>query len=254
MSRLLKTLLGRAYSYEELLSESMPFLGNPRLPPGLPEVLSHFDGRQRTFVEFIQGAFKECLREIAAKETRQAQKAHLLSLCVRELSWNAVERAARNAEYVQSWEHYTKGSDWFERSPKDEWKRLLIARFLISLVCYSWLVVLARSVYQLESFIEPALDLYVDYDVEIKRLDVGITEEMLCRLANYDDAEGMKIGAFKDQVVRPIIDEQYAILDRLGQDIIAGKIDIEFYKAEFSRIDSIKQHVARTILATAQPE
>jgi hypothetical protein len=48
MARFLNTLLGRAYSYDDLIKESAPFFNNPKLPEGLPEAMSLLDGKKRT--------------------------------------------------------------------------------------------------------------------------------------------------------------------------------------------------------------
>jgi hypothetical protein len=253
MARLLNALFGRAYSYEDLRKECAPFLSNPKLPEGFPEILAHFDGRKRTFLEFIQLSFKDYLRQIANKGTKEEQKTELLDICLQELSWDAANRAVKDAKHVQSWEHIAKVSPLFEMFPKTEWKRLLLGRYMSALILCSWLTVLGRTLYRVEDYIESALELFVHYDAEIKSLDVGLFELMLEKLSNYEDDEGRKIGKFKDEVINPLIKEQYAILDRLAADIKGNSINVEFYRTQFSRIDEIKGYIARTVTASAIP-
>ena len=253
MAGLIKALLGSAYSYDELLKESASFTSNPKLPNGLTELMTSFDGRKRTFVEYTQLTFKEFLKQIATKRSRADQKAELLALCFQELQWIALERAVKDAKFNELWDYFVKDVPWFEPYPKSEWRRLLICRFLISLRTSSWLQVLGRMLYQLEDYIEPALKLYVDYDTEIKAMGVGMFELMLEKVSNYEDDQGYYIGKFKDDVVNPLMDEQYAILDRLGADIKSNKLDVDFYQTQFARIEEIKKHIARTLEAIAAP-
>ena len=215
MAGLIEALLGSAYSYDELLKESASFTSNPKLPAGFPELMAQFDGRTRTFLEFIQLIFKEHLKQIADKRSRAEQKAELLTLWLQELSWIAAERAAKDAKFVELWEHFAKGAPWFEPYPKSEWRRLLIGRFMASLVISSWLQVLGSMVYQLEDHIESALKLFVEYDAEIKTLDVSMSELVFEKLSNYEDNEGLQIARLKDEVLVPLMNQQYAVLDRL---------------------------------------
>jgi hypothetical protein len=61
----------------------------------------------------------------------------------------------------------------------------------------------------------------------IKTLDVNMTELMLERPAAYDDEEGMKIANFKEY--------QYALLDKLADDIKAETINADFISPVPSR-------------------
>jgi hypothetical protein len=58
---------------------------------------------------------------------------------------------------------------------------------------------------------------------------------------------------FKDEVINPFIKDQYALLGRLADDIKLDTINVDFYKAQFARIDDIKQYIARTLAASAIP-
>jgi hypothetical protein len=254
MGRLLNALLGRGYSYDDLLKEGAPFLSNPKLPAGFPEVLSYFDGRKRTYIEVIQLGFKEYLKQIADKRTKAEQRTELLKIRLEELAWHAIERAAKDAKYVQSWEHFIeKGSIWFETYPKTEWKRQLTGRFMGALVMGAWLSGVGRTLYGVEDYIESALELYEHYDTEIKTLNVSMFELIFEKLSNHEDEEGLKISKLHDEVIRPLIDEQYAILDRLAADIKANTIDVDYYKSQFARIDEIKKHIAGAVIASAIP-
>lgn len=253
MARLLNTFFGRAYTYEDLIKESAPFLSNPKFPPGLPEVMGHFDGRKRTFVEYIQFSFKDYLKQIAKKRTKADQRAELLSSILQERSWCAAERAVKDAKHPESWEHLTKDTPLFEMYPKTEWRRLLLGRHMSAVVMGSWLFGIGRSLYQIENYYQDLLELHENYDAEIKTLQVGMLELMLEKLSNYEDDQGRQIGKFTDEVIKPLIDEQHTILDRLAADIKANKIDLSFYRTQFGRIEEIKRFVARTVASTAIP-
>jgi hypothetical protein len=254
MARLLNELLGRAYSYRALLKESAPFLNNPKLPAGLPAAMSHFDDPKQTFLEFVQLSFKDHLKQIAEKRTKAEQRVELLSIRLEELSWNALNLAAKDVKYVQSWDHLVaKGIVWFEAHPKADWGRQLIGRFMAASLIGAWLAGIGRKLYQLEDHIESALELHESYDAEIKTLDVSISEIMFDKLSKHEDEEGRKIARLKDEVIRPLINEQYAVLDKLAADIKANAIDVNFYKTQFARINGIKQYIALTISASAIP-
>ena len=202
MGRLLNAQLGGGYSYEDLVKESAGFLSNPKLLQGLAAAMSYFDGRARTYIEFIQLSYKEYLKQIAEKRTKADQRVELLCIRLEEQSWHALERATKDAKYVQSWEHFVaKGAAWFETYPKSEWSRQLTGRFVGAAVMSGWLAGIGRTLYQVEDYIEGALELHESYDATIKRLDVNISELMFERLSNYDDEEGRKIARFKDDSV-----------------------------------------------------
>src|SRR5262249_39830082 len=156
---------------------------NPKLPDGWGEITSRFDDKTRTFLECITLLYKEYLKEIAAKSTRPEQKTALLSLHIQELTWRAGEKIARDAKHVDAWAHFVKGTDWFEAYPKTEWNRLLIARWMTSLVIGSWLIVIGERLYQLEKHLEPALDLFQEYHTELKTMEVGMRDLMLQKKA-----------------------------------------------------------------------
>ena len=42
-------------------------------------------------------------------------------------------------------------------------------------------------------------------------------------------------------------------VDRLGADIKSNTLDVDFYKTQFDRIDEIKKHIGRTVMALAIP-
>lgn len=159
----------------------------------------------------------------------------------------------KDAKHTESWEHLTKDAPLFEMYPKTEWRRLLLARFMGAAIMGSWLFGIGVSLYQIEDYYKDLLELYENYDTEIKTLQVGMIELMFEKLSNHDDAQGIQIGKFTDEVIQPLVNEQYAILDRLAADIKANKIDVNFYRAQFDRIEQIKQLVARTVVSTAVP-
>jgi hypothetical protein len=258
MAGLLKGFLGRPYSYDDLLKESAPSLANPKLPDGWADVASKFDGKTRTFMEYVTLAFKDFLQHIASKPTRAEQKKELLTLLIHQITWVSTERAARDAKWVESWEHYTTGHPLFDMSrvegkirPHAQWKFHLQSQWLISIVLGSWLKVIGQRLYQLEPHLEGACDLYQQYDIEIKTMDIGMRDLMCERLANHEYDEGKRIGKFIDQVVTPLIKEQHAILDRLEVDIKADTLNLDFYRTQFARIDEIKQNIARTVSASS---
>jgi hypothetical protein len=254
MARLVNLMLGRAYSYDDLVKESAPYLSNPN-PGGLAKAMSHFDGQKRTFLEFTRLNFKEHLKQIAQKPTKAEQRLELLKIRLDELSWNAVERAVKDAKYVESWDYFIdKDALWFQNYPKSEWRRHLTARFITAALIGTWLTMIGRSLYQIEPYIESALELFENYDTEIKTLNVSMFEFIFEKLSNHDEEEGIKVSKLHDQVIRPLIDEQYAILDRLGADIKANSINVDFYQTQFARIDEIKTVIARTISASAIPD
>jgi hypothetical protein len=255
-----KALLGGPYSYDDLLKASMPFLANPKMPDGWEGVPSMFDGKTRTFMEYVTLAYKDFLKHIASKPTRAQQKAELLSLRIQHLTWVATEKASRDAKWTESWARYTKGHPLFDASRVEgqmlhqaEWNFKLKSQWLTSIILGSWLVVLGRTLYNLEPHLEAAFDLHEFYDTEIKTMEVGMMDLMLEKLANYEDDEGKRIGKFIDEVLGPLMKEQYAILDRLEADIKANTLNLGFYQTQFSRIDEIKQFIARTVVAGANP-
>jgi hypothetical protein len=247
MPRFLKALFGQTYSYDDLLKESQRLFNPPQVPSDVLELMALFNSNGKTFLSFCENSYRDFLRQIANKETRDDQRQALLAICIQERSWRSVYRAAKDAKHVSSWTHLTAGSDIFEKTPREYWQKVLLQRYLVAVLSDAWLLDIGHPLYKLDVVSQAGLDLYVEYDTEIKKLDVDMSEDMLSKLDSFEDDEGLALAKFKDEVVNPIIREQYEVLERLGKDVAANTLDPEVYQAEFKRIDEIKKHIARAI-------
>ena len=106
--------------------------------------------------------------------------------------------------------------------------------------------------YALDQTKELELKLYYEFDKEIKSLDVNLFDLMNVAVLEYRDDDAHFIADFKDDVVNPIIREQYRVLGLLGDDIANGNVDVESIKVRIRTLDEKKAHLAEKLRSAGQ--
>ena len=242
---LFKSLFRISLTYSDLLRETERLIANPPLPQDWKAIAVGVVGRSGgDLLDYWQDYFRSQLRTISSERTWSLQRAKLLELVMTELSWRAAHATAQNAKSVDSWSHLLSDVDWTKGAAKEQWKDLLQQRWLMATLSDACLRKAGRRVYELDQTKDLELNLYYEFDKGIESLDVYLLDQMNSAVLEYRDDDAHFIAGFRDEVVNPIIREQYRILALIGDDIANSRVDVESIKARISTLDEKKAHLA----------
>ena len=76
---------------------------------------------------------------------------------------------------------------------------------------------------------------------------------MLTHIDEFRDGEARWYGSVIDDVVKPIIRDQYALLEKMGSQILDDAIDLKYFEEQSKRINEIKKHVADALSVRREP-
>jgi len=245
---LFKSLFGISLTYSDLLRETERLISNPPLPQDWKTSAVGVVGRPGVdLLGYWRDYFRSQLKTISGEETWSLQRAKLLELVMTELSWRAAYTAAQNAQSVDSWSHLLNDVEWTKGAPKEHWKDLLPQRWLMAILSDACLRKTGRRVYALDQTKDLELNLYYEFDEEIESLDVYLLDQMNSAVHEYRDDDAHFIAGVRDDVVNPIIREQYRILALIGNDIANGSVDVESITARIRALDEKKTHLAEQL-------
>src|SRR5262249_42750302 len=94
---------------------------------------------------------------------------------------------------------------------------------------------------------EVELNLYYEFDKEIESLDVDLLDLMNSAVVEYRDDDAHFIAGFKDDVVNPMMREQYVILALMENDIANGNVVVDSIKAQIHSLNEKKTHLAEQL-------
>ena len=222
----LKSLFKRPLTHADLLHASESLIRIPPLPPDLKASVVGVVGRSGTnLLDYWRGYFKTQLGNIAEEQSWGLQRARLLKLVLLELGWRAVHTVAQTARSTDSWSHLLNDVEWASGAKKEQLKGLLLQRWIVAILSDACLRTVGARSYALDKTKELELDLYYEFNKEIKSLDVSLLDLMNTAVTEYRDDDAHFIAAFKDDVVNPITREQYRVLALLEDHIANGNVD-----------------------------
>jgi hypothetical protein len=150
---------------------------------------------------------------------------------------------AQNAKSVNSWSHLLNDVEWAKGAPKEQWKSLLLQRWLMAILSDACLRTVGARAYALDK----TKEVYYEFEKEIKSLDVNLLDVINAAVDEYRDEDAHFIAGYKDDVVNPIIREQYRVLASLEDDIANGTVDIGSIKARIDALDDKKVQLAEQL-------
>ena len=187
-----KSLFRRPLTHSDLLREARCLISKPPLPQDLKaSIVGLVGGSGVNLLDYWRDHFRLQLKTISCEETWSLQRAKLLKLVMTELGWRAVYTVAENAKSVDSWSHLFNDDEWTYGKPKEQWKNLLLQRWIIAILSDACLRTTGARAYALDRTKEADLDPYYEFDKAIKSLDVNLLDLMNLALLEYrdDDAQ-----------------------------------------------------------------
>ena len=101
---------------------------------------------------------------------------------------------------------------------------------------------LGEQLYAIDEVKKNEIALHYEYEKEIKSLDVQSIEQILKYAASYEDDNALAMADLKDDVVSPLIREQYRLLALMREDIINGNIDAQDIQTQIQLLQKEAQH------------
>jgi hypothetical protein len=235
------------------MRETERLIRNPPLPQDFKASVIGVVGRSGVnLLDYWRDYFRFQLKTISGEETWGLQRARLLKLVMTEQGWRAGYVVAQNAKHVDSWSHLLNDVEWTKGAAKEQLGDLLQQRYIMALLSHACLKTTGARTYALDQAKERELDLYYEFDREIKSVDVSLLDLMNVAVDEYRDDDARFIAGFKDDVVNPIIREQYAVLAVLEDDIANGNVDVKSVRAQIKALDAKKAHLAEQLRSRGQ--
>ena len=241
------------FSSVDLHRRSSEHLRNPPLPKDWRDAAVKIVGTSGvSLLDYWRTYHEQLLDEIALKRTWAAQRAKLISKVLAEEGWQAAEVAANPCEFVTSWEHLVAENDIFKRAPKEQWKFLLMQRYLLALLSSACLRELGCKLYALDKIKLAEMDLYYEFEREIKTLDVQFLDCIGKAIMSFDDERGKELAAIKDEQINPLIREQYQLLSLMEENVVNGKIDANDINSRMKSLEERKKEIGKLFMGDSR--
>lgn len=210
---LLKRILKRPFTSAELHAMAAQHLAKPPLPESMYEAAATMVGKQGiSLLDHWRKTFSMQLDEIAGQKTWQGQRAMLLRIVLVEEGWADVFRCTNEIASVDVWAHLVADNDMFQQFPKETWKGLVLQRYIIGLLSAACLMELGVKSYGVDSTKQLEIKFHGEYYREILNLDLKVGAIIHDLIAEYSDEEALNVADLKDQVINPVISDQYKVL------------------------------------------
>ena len=122
-----------------------------------------------------------------------------------------------------------------------------VQRFIVALLSGACLMELCGKAFQFDQIKRLELELHAEYEKEIRLLDVKVLDLILMSVAAYEDQTANELAAMKDDIINPLIKEQFQLLHLMSEQIINECLDIGDIKARIQAFDVKKREIAATI-------
>jgi hypothetical protein len=244
-----KKLFNRPLSFADLLRRSEKNIKTPPLPKEWRDLAASLVGRSGgSNLEFWRTDYRSTLNEIAAEPTWSLQRAKLIGRILDWEGWRAARTASNDVKFVDAWKHLVENNDAFKRTSKENWDVLLTQVWLHALLSSACLTELGQRLYAIDDAKQSEMRLHYEYEREIKTLDVKSIEQMLKCIDAYEDDNALALGDIKDEILNPLIREQYRLLALMREDIINRNIDPQEIQTQIQLLDKKKRSIAATLL------
>lgn len=123
----------------------------------------------------------------------------------------------------------------------------MLQRFIVALLTESCLIELGGKYFGIDPIKQLEIDLHGEYDKEIKILYIEFLNAMLKCVESYEDDRASELASMIDDIINPLITEQYKLLSLMREQIINATVDIEDIEARMKSFDARKQKIAAAI-------
>ncbi len=247
---LLKRVFKRPFTSDELHAMAAHHLAKPPLPDAMYEAAAGMVGKKGvSLLDHWRSTFSIQLDEIAGEKTWQAQRAKLLRIVLVEEGWADVFRATDKISTPDVWAHLVSELDFFQATPREHWKGLVLQRYIMGLLSSACLIELGTKNYGIDSTKQLEIRLHGEYYREILNVDLQIGQMVRQMIDNYDDENAYRVADVKDDVINPIIAEQYRLLALIAEQIANSQVDINSVKAKMDALDAKKREIGEALTA-----
>jgi hypothetical protein len=244
----LKTLFKHSLSLADLHKLAAKNLAHPPLPKELYDASASLVGKKGiSLLDYWRTGFSTLIDEIASEKTWELQRAKLLGTILTEQGWSAATVASRETKFTDAWSHMVENVDHFKNSPKDVWPSLLFQRYIVALLTVACLIELGAKAFQLDDLKQNELGLHGEIEKEIRLLDVQFSNQMLLSAENFEDDLAETICAMKEDVINPLIKEQFDLLSVMREQIVHSNLDIVEVKKRIDAFDARTLEIAASL-------
>ncbi|WP_051559201.1 hypothetical protein [Allorhizobium undicola] len=248
---LLKRMLKRPFTPTELHAMAAHHLAKPPLPEAMYDAAAGMVGKKGvSLLDHWRSSFSIQLDEIAGQKTWQAQRAMLLRIVLVEEGWSDVFACTNDIVTVDVWAHLVAENDMFKQFPRESWKSLLLQRYILALLSAACLTELGTKNYGIDSTKQLELRLHSEYYREILKLDLQLGQMIRQLIDDYDDGNAMSVADLKDDVINPIIADQYKVLALIAEQIANSQVEINSVKAKIDALDAKKREIGEALTAS----
>ncbi|OWV87454.1 hypothetical protein [Rhizobium sp. R693] len=242
---ILKRLLKRPFSSADLLNLAAHNIAKPPLPPKMYEAAAGLVGKRGvSLLDYWRDGFSVQLGEVAAQPTWQLQRSKLLRAVLTENGWCDVFACTNGIDSTDAWAHLVADLEFFQAFPKDTWKTVLLQRYIIALLNAACLIELGHKAFALTKLKEIELKLHSEYYREILKLDFSINQMIASLVDEEEDEQALRLADEKDNIINPLIADQYKLLALIAEQIANSEIDLSSLKAKMDAFDARKRELA----------
>ncbi|KAB1083626.1 hypothetical protein F4V91_15565 [Neorhizobium galegae] len=235
----LKRMLKRPFTSAELHAMVAHHLTKPPLPEAMYEAAATMVGKRGvSLLDHWRSMFSIQLDEIAGEKTWQGQRAKLLKIVLLEEGWTDIFRCTNEISSPDVWAHLVAELDFLQAVPREHWKGLVLQRYIMGLLNAACLMELGIKNYGIDSLKKLEIRLHGEYYREILNLDLQIGQMIREMIDNYDDEDALSAAGLKDDIINPIIAEQYKVLALVAEQIANSRVDIESVKGKMAALDA----------------
>lgn len=246
----LKRLLKKPFSSAELHAMAAQNLAKPPLPDEMYEAAATTVGQKGvSLLDHWRSTFSVQLDAIAGQKTWQAQRAVLLRIVLVEEGWSDVFACTDSMSTPEIWEHLVSENAMFRQFPKESWTGLLLQRHILALLSAACLMEIGITNYGIDGVKQLETRLHSEYYREILNLDLKVGAMTIELIDEFDDDVAMSVAGLKDDVVNPIIADQYKVLALIAEQIANSKVDIETVKGKMAALDAKKREIGKALKA-----
>jgi hypothetical protein len=243
-----KKMFNRPMSFTDLLQRSEKNIKNPPFPKEWRDLSATVGKSGVSNLDFWRTDYKSTLNEIAAEPTWNFQRIKLIARILDWEGWRATRTASTDVKFVDAWKHLVENNDAFKRTSKENWNVLLSQIWLHALLSSACLMELGQQLYSIDNVKLNEIGLHYEYEKEIKTLDVKSIEQMLKYVESYEDDSALALGNLKDEILNPLIREQYRLLALMREDIINRNIEPQKIQTQMQLLDKQKRSIAAELV------
>lgn len=245
MNPFFKTLLKRPFTFVELRTEMDSFLGSPALSDDFRDMLAAFKSRKgQSFLDDFRERFESKLTEIAHEPTWRAQRAMLIKKALIEASWQSGYIVAQDCKHLESWKYFFTSAFAEGEIADDQLPFLLFQRNLEAILSMTGLEELGQKRFLLTVTKVTEIDLYREFDKEVKRFSTSMNEAMF----DFRERDDVRAGEILGKYVTPINRDQIDLLSVAEEQIVNGSLDVAAFRKSFEAIKLRKQSAYDDIL------